>query len=262
MKQLELRSYPRAEIAEVLSVNLQDSRHFKRNVEDKLSKWGYGYHYETPAVQILSRPETPEERLAEILYRGFGIDIQTRAVPFACFISAFTDIEGFSSMPWGERETAYREYYGFAPDERTLRNWCSRLINCGIIAKVGYSTLWKTFYSGGQKCRVPVEEEETDRLREYYERRRELAATNYAEELAAGLGPKEAKQKAWKNAYRTLWAEYGCCYYYCKYFTLTAFSTEEVKADVQEVYELVQELAADPQLQEADPQVEQKGFVF
>ncbi len=74
MNQLELRSYPRAEIAEVLSVNIKDSGHFKRNVENKLSKWGYGFHYETAAVEILSKPETPEERLAEILYRSFGFD--------------------------------------------------------------------------------------------------------------------------------------------------------------------------------------------
>ncbi len=74
MEQLELRSYPRAEIAKVLSVNIRDSRHFKRNIENTLSKWGYGFRYETAAVEILSKPETPEERLAEILYRGFGFD--------------------------------------------------------------------------------------------------------------------------------------------------------------------------------------------
>ena len=72
MNQLELRSYPRAEIAEVLSVNINDSGHFKRNVESKLSKWGYGFRYETAAVEILSKPETPEERLYDTMFEdGF-----------------------------------------------------------------------------------------------------------------------------------------------------------------------------------------------
>ena len=264
MKQLELRTYPRAEIAEVLNVRINDSGHFKRNVENKLSKWGYGFHYTTAAVEICSKPDASAERLAEILYRGFGIDIQIDPVQFACFIAAFTDIEGFSSMPWEEREMEYRKHYGFAPDVRTLRNWCSRLIGCGIIAKAGCSTQWKTFYSGGQKCRTPVCGEEEKQLQKYYQRRGELAAMHYAKELESGQAPKAAKAQAWKKAYHDLWAEFGCCYYYCKYFALSAFSTE-AQIDLQEIYELVQELAA-PALQSADeepqPQPGERRFVF
>ena len=50
------------------------------SVKDRLKKWGYGFHYiDRQGVEILSKPETPAERLAEMLYRGFGIDIQINA---------------------------------------------------------------------------------------------------------------------------------------------------------------------------------------
>ena len=60
-------------------MNINDTDNFARNVKAKLKKWGYGFHYDTPAVDIVSKPETPSERLAEILYRGFGINIQINA---------------------------------------------------------------------------------------------------------------------------------------------------------------------------------------
>ena len=79
MVQLELRFYPRAEISEILHVRL-DSKNFGRDVESKLSNAGYRCEYKAKrGVYILSKPQTPEERLAEMVYRGLGIDIQTSA---------------------------------------------------------------------------------------------------------------------------------------------------------------------------------------
>ena len=86
MEQLELRFYTRQEIADALSVNIKDSNHFKRNVEAKLRHWGYGYEYSRSGVQITRRPETAEERLAEILYRHYEINVQTNPTAFACFM--------------------------------------------------------------------------------------------------------------------------------------------------------------------------------
>lgn len=242
MNQLELRSYPRAEIAKALSVNIKDSGHFKRNVENALSKWGYGFHYETAAVEIISKPETPEERLAEILYRGYGIDIQICAEQFACFISAFSDIEGFESMPWAERAAAYYSYYGICVSDKTLRNWCSQLIQRGVIAKMGGSTKWRTYFEGNCKIREPIEEIDKVEMESYFERRSELFKGNYISELERGLPPGVARKAAWKETYADLWAEFNCCFYYCKYFTLTEFSYNDV--DVREIYELVTEIAA------------------
>lgn len=41
MQQLECRFYPRQEIAEALSVNPKDSKHFAERVKTTLDKWGY-----------------------------------------------------------------------------------------------------------------------------------------------------------------------------------------------------------------------------
>ena len=241
MKQLELRSYPRAEIAEILSVNIKDSSHFKRNVENKLSKWGYGFHYTTAAVEILSKPETAEERLSEILYRGYGIDIQVSAQQFACFLTAFTDIEGFCSMPWEERANEYFRRYGFSVHPKTLRNWCSKLVTRGVVSIGGASTMWITIFKNGKKIRRPVEECDEETKLKYYARRRELYKANYRSFLDSGSSTAEAKSQAWNRTYNELWDEFRFCFYYCKNTALSAFSYNDI--DVFEIYELAQEIA-------------------
>lgn len=64
----------------------------------------------------------------------------------------------------------------------------------------------------------------------------------YAAIKYSGDTKAKAKGKAWKETYKRLWAEFGCCYYYCKCFALSAFS-EDYETDLCEVYELAQELA-------------------
>ena len=242
MKQLELRSYPRAEIAEILSVNLSDSKHFKRNVENKLSRWGYSFDYTTQAVTILRKPETAKERLAEIVYRCFGMDIQVDALQFACFIAAFTDIEGFDQMPWEERSARYLKQYGVWVDARTLRNWCRRLIGLKIIDRSGKRISWKTTIEKGRKTRRPTEEVDQEEIRAYFQRRATIYDVLYQEALSKGDLPRVAKENAWADTYKALWAEFHCCYYYCKCFTLNALS-EDYQQELWEVYELSQELA-------------------
>ena len=260
MKQLELRNYPRAEIAEALSLKLKDSSHFKRNVESKLLKWGYGFHYSTAAVEIISKPEKPEEQLSEILYRGYGIDVQVNSIQFACFISAFTDIEDFSSSPWVKREELFYKYYGYFVSERTMRNWCSQLINRGVIVRAEGYTAWRTYFENGRKIREPIEEIDKVEMQNYYERRSALFKDNYITELERGKPQKEARAEAWRTTYKDLWAEFQCCFYYCKYFVLSGFSYNDV--DVWEIYELSREIAAPPSpLPEASAPA-QEGFVF
>ena len=243
MDQLELRFYPRAEIAEALQIKIEGNRNFGRDVETKLSNAGYCCEYKSrQGVYILSKPETPEERLSEILYRGYGINIQIHAEEFACFIAAFTDIEGFESMPWAERAAAYYTYYGICVSDKTLRNWCSQLIDRGVIAKMGGSTRWRTYFEGNRKIREPIEEIDVVEMENYFERRSELFKNHYIDELESGLPPRVARKAAWKQTYIDLWGEFGVCYYYCKTFTLTAFSYNDV--DVREIYELVTEIAA------------------
>lgn len=260
MKQLELRTYPRAEIAEILSLNLKDSSHFKRNVENKLSKWGYGFCYSTAAVEITSKPEAPEERLSEILYRGYGIDVQVNPILFACFIAAFFDIKDFNSTAWGNREKEYRKYYGYYVNQRTMKNWCKQLMNRGVIVRTEGYTAWRTYFENGRKIREPIEEIDKVEMQNYYERRSELFKDNYISELERGKPLKEARAEAWRTTYKDLWAEFQCCFYYCKYFVLSGFSYNDV--DVWEIYELSREIAAPPSpLPEASAPA-QEGFVF
>ena len=73
MTQLEARFYPRSEIAEITGRDPADSKHFKRNIENTLSKWGYGFDYMREGVTITHIPSTPEERLKEILVREYSV---------------------------------------------------------------------------------------------------------------------------------------------------------------------------------------------
>jgi hypothetical protein len=145
-------------------------------------------------------------------------------------------------MPWAERAAAYYNFYGIFVNERTLRNWCSQLIDRGVIAKVGGSTKWRTYFEGNRKIREPIEEIDEVEMESYFERRGELFKDHYISHLERGEKPKEARKSAWKETYVDLWAEFDCCFYYCKGFTLTAFSFNGV--DVREIYELCRELAA------------------
>ena len=273
MQQLELREYTRAEIAEVLSVNLKDSNHFAERVKDKLDKWGYGYDYSRRAVTIISKPETSAARLKEIVIRSFGMDIQVDAVQFACFLAAFTDIEGFETMPWEERAIVYYKRYGVWVDDRTMRGWCRQLIERKIIAVCGESAAWKTTIVGNKKYRERLIPGEQNELWDYYERRREIFAEEYKEALIGtrfrGEPPAAARKEAWGETYKRLWQEFECCYYYCKCFTLSAFS-EEYGADLCEVYELAQELAevaaedteARHKIQIPKDEESHQGFIF
>ena len=244
MEQLELRFYTRPEIAQALSVNIKDTDHFAERVKDRLKKWGYGFHYiNRQGVEILSKPETPEERLAEILYRGYGIDIQINAEQFACFIAAFTDIEGFAGEPWDKRLKLYNEYYGYSfSDHRTLRSWCSQLIERGVIAKDACSAKWRTYYADGKKIQEPIEDIDEVEMESYFQRRGELFKEKYIAMLERGFPPGAARKAAWKQTYVDLWAEFQCCFYYCKGFNLTSFSYNDV--DVRDIYELCRGLAA------------------
>lgn len=264
MKQYELGFYTRAEIAEILSIRLKGNNNFKRDVESKLSNSKYDFRYiDGQGVKILSKPEKPEDRLCEILYRGYKIDVQTNPLLFACFISAFMDIKDFESSPWGEREKIYRKHYGYYVSDRTMRNWCSKLIERGIIVKTGATTAWRTYFEGGRKIREPIEEIDRVEMENYFEHRSDIFKDHYIKYLENGTPTKKARNAAWKDTYKDLWAEFGCCFYYCKGFVLSSFSYNDV--DVWDIYELSRELVPTAlPLKEAKPPAltNQEEFVF
>ena len=241
MQQLELRFYTREEIAELTGARLEDTKHFKRNAENVLMKWGYGYDWTKGGASITHIPTTPEERLQEILIRQFQVDIQVEMYAFACFITAFTDIPGFDAMPWAVRQDAFQKYSGKYVSSRTLSSWSRKLIEKEIMARDCIGTYWKTEINGFQKVRMIVSEEEA---KDYFKRRSELLCNNlpdYMEMLKkAGYDEQEARAGAWKAVYSDLWAEFNCCYYFCKAFTFAAWNERGL---LFEVYELTREIS-------------------
>ena len=172
MQQLECRFYPRQEIAEALSVNPKDSKHFAERVKATLEKWGYEYDYSRNGVAITEKPELPEEKLKEILIRKLNLDVQIDPYAFACFLCAFTDIGSFDSMPWEERAIQMQLKYGVDVTDRTLRSWCKRLIGNDIIQKCGRETFWKTQRFGNEKYRTKVSADDEE-MAQYFQKKSE-----------------------------------------------------------------------------------------
>ena len=237
MQQLELRFYTREEIAELTGARLEDTKHFKRNAENVLMKWGYGYDWIKGGASITHIPTTPEERLQEILIRQFQVDIQVDMYAFACFITAFTDIPGFDAMPWAVRQDAFQKYSGKYVSSRTLSSWSRKLIEKEIMARDCIGTYWKTEINGLQKVRTLVTEEEA---KDYFKRRSELLHTTMEQNMQAGMDCEAAYKAAWKDLYAELWAEFNCCYYFCKAFTFAAWNERGL---LFEVYELTREIS-------------------
>lgn len=132
--------------------------------------------------------------------------------------------------------------YSISVDERTLRNWCSRLIACGYIAKSPRETYWKTTIVEGVKRQIQVEPGDAEMAR-YFERRGQLIRASTATHRSEGLALKEASSKAWKETMSELWAEFDGCYYSCAGFDLTAFDGEDFDC-LCEIYELTEEIIA------------------
>lgn len=241
MKQLELKTYTRREIAEVLSLNLADSKHFKRNVEAKLTNWGYEFVFPPRGnITITRKPESSEEKLKEILLRRLKLDSQINPLHFACFIFAFQDIEGFASMPWEERAMELQSHYGVSVSDRTLRNWCSQLLEKALIAKVDDRTHWKTEIMNGIKTRTPIQQGDAE-MTQYFSRKSALITYYKTEGEKAKIPAKELKNFAIKLAMKDLWEEYHCCYYTCKTFLFSAWEDDE-EPFFQEVVELTHDI--------------------
>ena len=94
---------------------------------------------------------------------------------------------------------------------------------------------------GGKKIQEPIGKADKE-MQSYFERRAELFKEHYESEVKRGMPPRDARNSAWKMTYSDLWAEFNCCFYYCKGFALNAFSDNGV--NMCEIYELCRELAA------------------
>ena len=206
-----------------------------------LEKWGYEYNYSRSGVEITGKPDLPEERLKEILIRKLNLDVQINAYDFACFLCAFTDIGSFDSMPWEERAEQMQLKYSVEVTDRTLRSWCKRLIGSDIIQKCGRISFWKTQRFGKEKYRTPVAVDDP-RMAEYFQKKREYFEVAMLAAEKAGKKGKEAVLDAWDTTFKSLWREFGCCYYSCRGLLFNVIEEDYIF----EIYELAQEIAAAP----------------
>ena len=103
MKQLEVKTYTKQEIADITNTDIND-RHFARKVRDILTNWGYSFEYSRKSININKVPETAIERLSELMIRCYDLDIRVNAYDFAIFTYCLlADLDSFSSMPWEAR---------------------------------------------------------------------------------------------------------------------------------------------------------------
>ncbi len=234
-----MRFYNLKELAEITGAN-RKTKNFKRDVQNVLTKWGYGYDWiNRRGATITHIPSSPEERLQEILVRQFHVDVQVDMYAFACFVTAFSDIPGFACMPWKERENHFRDYLGRKVDERTMRSWAKKLIEGDIIVKCTEGSFWKTEIIENCKIRTTVPKEEVET---YNKRRAELLNQLAIDTMKQdkSLSYDKALRAAWKDVYFFLWHEFHCCYYSCKTFYFTAWNEQGTLA---EVYELAREIS-------------------
>lgn len=242
MKQLQKQFYGRQEIAELLKVDINDNKHFKRNIENKLTKWGYSYEYSRKGVEITRQPETAEERLSEIIIREYDLDIQIEITEFANFIYLLLVDEEFVSMPWGKRVEYMKEQLDLDISESTLKRWAKKLLDMNLVAKDKISrTYWATFYIDGEKQRVPVDNEDTEKAMCAYMEYRNQKKNEFVEN-GKRKGRKDygkLNSDAWKYAMGEAWEKFHTCYYSCGSLCLNAIGEE-----AQEIFELVEEVCS------------------
>lgn len=231
MTTLEKRFYPRQEIAEIVGItNLQD-KHFAEKVKRYLDNRKYGYDYSRKGVIITALPETAEEQLAFLLRNSLGLDKQVDAYDFACFMDAFSAIEGFDAMPWISRTGIFNHHYHNNVSKPTLERWHSHLVKSGNMVKFAKGALWRTFKDEDGYIVQKRVEPDSQEYQEYCEKRR--AFLN-----GSGFdgADKETRKNTWGSMVYNLMPEYGV-YYYCPSSILNALGdqAEEISRLVAQV---------------------------
>lgn len=218
MKQLELRTYTRKEIAEITGYEISNSN-FSRNVKGTLMKWGYTFQWKHGGdVTIKEMPNTVEGKFRELMIRLFHFDVQVDEVAFACMMFAFCeDIEGFCSMPWDSRIELLNTMFDCEFCKSSLSRWVRKLLQTDHLYKSSSVRYWKTYVKNNEKVREPVEDG-SEELEAYKTER-----TNFLDEREKeGIGFKKA-YGMWMKMH---WNQYGCCYYGCSYFGLNILAEE------------------------------------
>ena len=148
-----------------------------------------------------------------------------------------------------------RYKYDVEVSDRTLRNWCSKLIANGIIQKAGEKSFWKTEMVNGWKSRSLVPEDDAD-MAHYFQKKNEYLKEGREIAAAAGQRGKEASKTAWSYAYSNLWEKFHCCYYSCSGLVFNAIG----KDYLWEIYELAQQMGEPPEVNERTIETEEEFY--
>ena len=168
---LEKRFYPRQEIAEIVGITDLKDKHFAEKVRRYLDNRKYGYDYSRKGVSITSLPETAEAKLAFLLRDSLGLDNQVDAYDFACFINAFSAIDGFDAMPWITRTAIFNHHYHNNVSKPTLERWHHHLVESGNIVRFAKGALWRTFKDEDGYIVQKRVEPDSQEYQEYCEKR-------------------------------------------------------------------------------------------
>ena len=204
---LEKRFYPREELAAIAGLDAQ-GHNFSAQMKTTLTLWGYEYEFKPrQGFTITKIPETPEEKLIEILRRDVGIDTQVDVLQFSCFMSACVIVPDFLAMPWRTREVMLREYFDVIVTDRTMMNWRNKLGQSGyLFGGQAERTLWHTIMRDGSKVQEKADPESPE-YKNYCKLRSGILA-GYA---AMGI----PSRTVWGDMVHQLYDEHGV-YYYCK----------------------------------------------
>lgn len=224
MKQFEKRFYPRNELSEILNIDLQN-KHFADKVKSTFTKWGYTFEYSRKGLTITAIPETAYEKLSEMMIRNYNLDVQVDVYDFAIFtFCLLEDIDGFASMPWECRSNYLNETWNVNVNDRTLRNWCNKLLATNTVIKdKNQKTYWQSYRVGDIKYQEELEGGKANpQWKKYWKRFFELKE----------LGCKDIGGK--------IYGELGYCVYSCATFAFGAFDDTGV---LEEMLTLIAEIA-------------------
>ena len=246
MEQLQKRGYTKEEISAFTGISLTDHQ-FRDRAIARLNHWGYEVDYPrylrrgVPSIIITRIPTTADERLVELMYRVYGLDIQVEAEDFAIFLDALMMYDG-KGMPWLKREMEIKSVYNRKVSAQRMSRWARKLIEGNFMTKQPKQdgTWWKTYIDDGEKRQVKVPDDEIEVAEQYAQRKIELAAET------------DFSNAGWSYAYKTLWEEYQCCYYQVGNLVLNGFKEEEIALILSWVEEIVQRVM---QKQQTEPAV-------
>lgn len=224
MKQLEIKYYSRDELSEIVGVDSKN-QNWKRKVGNTLTNWGYQWSYGKKSFTITAKPQTAVEKLSEIMMRSYDMDVRSNVYDFAVFtMCLLEDIDGFASMPWEYRAKYLLDQWNIQTCEKTLRNWCNKLIKTNTIIKdKNEKTYWCSYKVDGVKYQEELEGGRNNPMwKKYWNRFFEL------------------KKSGCDNPAYETYVELGHCVYSCARFAFSAFDDIGL---LEEVISLIAEIA-------------------